>query len=532
VRKTRLLQLFLALLIAGLPATTTAAEIEGATVKSPAPKFRVAPKNIQFSKAKLPGGTSESKSFTIINTGKVDVSLSVGSSSSPFSVTSGGGSLTLTPGQSRTVTVAFQPSAAGHYRSTVDVTMNVEQNQQAPPPHTVHLHGAATMVATAISTRTPTATATPTRTATATPTRTATRTATATPTRTATATATSSRTATATATATASRTPTPTATSTATASRTPTPTATSTAGAGAFPAHFFAPYVDMTLWPTFELTSNLPNVGKYYTLAFIVDGGSCTASWGGYYTLAQDFPDAQIASTRAAGGDVIVSFGGEAGSELALGCSSVTALEAQYDAVVNQYNLSRIDFDVEGAAEADSNSIKRRNSAIALLQAAHPNLQVSYTLPVLPTGLTQDGINLISDAIAKGVNIATVNVMAMDYGGPDTQMGQDAINAGLATASQLGALPGYSAMSEAQLNAMIGVTPLIGINDINSEVFQLSDAQLLLSYAQNNGWGLLSFWSAARDNQCPQPVNSSQNTCSGVTQTPWEFSGILKQINP
>ena len=84
MRKTRLLQLFLALLIAGLPATTTAAEIEGATVKSPAPKFRVAPKNVQFSKAKLPGGTSESKSFTITNTGKVDVSLSVGSSSSPF----------------------------------------------------------------------------------------------------------------------------------------------------------------------------------------------------------------------------------------------------------------------------------------------------------------------------------------------------------------------------------------------------------------------------------------------------------------
>jgi len=282
----------------------------------------------------------------------------------------------------------------------------------------------------------------------------------------------------------------------------------------------------------FDLASNMSNIGPYYTLAFIVTDPNtpCTASWGGYYDLNQSYPDADIASLQAAGGLPIVSFGGEAGTELAQSCTSASALEAQYDAVVTRYNLTRIHFDVEGAAEGDTTSIQRRNQAIALLQVAHPNLQVSYTLPVLPTGLTQDGINVISDAIARGVNLATVNVMAMDYGPPDTQMGQDAVNAGVATASQLGVL--YPSKSEAQLNAMIGVTALIGINDITSEVFQLSDAQLLLTYAQNNGFGLLSFWSAERDNQCPHPVNSSQDTCSGVTQTPFQFSGIFKQINP
>ncbi|MGO9451156.1 MAG: chitinase [Candidatus Binataceae bacterium] len=305
-----------------------------------------------------------------------------------------------------------------------------------------------------------------------------------------------------------------------------------TATGAAFPSHFFAPYVDMTLWPTFNLTNNLSSVGKYYTLAFIVDqtGNGCTASWGTYYVLSDNFPDADIAGVRAAGGDVIVSFGGEANTELAQSCSSVSALEAQYDAVVTQYNLKRVDFDVEGAAVADSASISRRNQALALLQAAHPGLQVSYTLPVLPTGLTSDGVNVIADAIAKGVTVTAVNVMAMDYGWTDTQMGQDAINAGVATASQLGTL--YPAKSAAQLDAMIGVTPMIGYNDVAGEVFQLSDAQLLLNYAQNYGFNLIALWSIARDIQCPSQESQPQNTCSGLTQTPFEFSGIFKQLNP
>ncbi len=166
-------------------------------------------------------------------------------------------------------------------------------------------------------------------------------------------------------------------------------------------------------------------------------------------------------------------------------------------------------------------------------------MQVTYTLPVMPDGLTQDGISLVSDAIAKGVNITNVNVMAMDYGGSDAQMGQDAINAGNATASQLAAL--YPSKSTAQICAMIGVTPMIGYNDVASEVFRLADAQLLLSYArqgggggfcQNSGFGTLAFWSIARDQACPAgQQGTTQNTCSGIAQTPFEFSGIFKQIN-
>lgn len=44
------------------------------------------------------------------------------------------------------------------------------------------------------------------------------------------------------------------------------------------------------------------------------------------------------------------------------------------------------------------------------------DIAIWYTLPILPTGLTPEGMNVLSDAKAKGVELAGVNVMTMDYG--------------------------------------------------------------------------------------------------------------------
>jgi len=148
---------------------------------------------------------------------------------------------------------------------------------------------------------------------------------------------------------------------------------------------------------------------------------------------------------------------------------------------------------------------------------------------VLPTGLTQDGLNVIQDAISKGVKLKTVNVMAMDYGQPDSQMGQDAINAGTATAKQLQSL--YPELSSSQALAMVGVTPMIGVNDTQGETFSLNDAQLLLNWARSNGVGFLSMWSATRDSACVDGSTSAEPTCSGVSQQPFAFSEIFKQID-
>lgn len=300
-------------------------------------------------------------------------------------------------------------------------------------------------------------------------------------------------------------------------------------GTGVFPSQFFAPYVDVTLYPTFNLTQSAPSAGKYFTLAFIVDGGSCSAAWGGQIALSQNWMLSDVQGLRAAGGDVIVSFGGANGSELAQTCSSVAALQAQYQAVINMYSLKRIDFDIEGAAVAEPTSVSLRDQAIAALQAANPGLQVSFTLPVLPTGLTQDGVNVVKDAVSKGVKLSTVNVMAMDYGQADSQMGQDAINAGKATATQLQSV--YSGLSSSQALAMVGITPMIGVNDSSGETLSLNDAQLLETFAKSNGVGFLAMWSATRDTACTNGSTYAQPNCSGVSQQPFAFSAIFKQLD-
>ncbi|MFC8148006.1 cellulose binding domain-containing protein, partial [Streptomyces paradoxus] len=130
--------------------------------------------------------------------------------------------------------------------------------------------------------------------------------------------------------------PAPTSTPTATDSAEPDPTGTattpaptSTPGNGTAAGAGFAPYVDTSLYPAYDLLANAEATGvKDYTLAFVTDGGGCTPKWGGVTDLASDAVAKQMGALRAAGGDVRVSFGGASGSELGTTCTSVDALAA------------------------------------------------------------------------------------------------------------------------------------------------------------------------------------------------------------
>lgn len=146
------------------------------------------------------------------------------------------------------------------------------------------------------------------------------------------------------------------------------------------------------------------------------------SSLGRYRSLVANFATDDIKALRALGGDVILSFGGANGIELAQSCKTVSTLQAQYQAVIDLYGPTRIDFDIEGAAQADPASIDLRNKAVAGLQsaarAAGRQLMVQFTLPVLPTGLTADGAAVLQNALQNGVDLAVLNLMAMDNGGP------------------------------------------------------------------------------------------------------------------
>ncbi|MDR3633988.1 MAG: cellulose binding domain-containing protein [Isosphaeraceae bacterium] len=315
---------------------------------------------------------------------------------------------------------------------------------------------------------------------------------------------------------------------------------------GNWPAHVFAPYVDMTLYPTYNLVTAMQTAGvKYFTLAFIVAGPSNVPAWGGYSTYEvnggsfDQSIQAQINQVRQLGGDVSVSFGGENGTELAQAITSVSALTAAYQQVITAYGLTHIDFDIEGAAVADNASIDRRSQAIAALQqaatAAGKTLDVSFTLPVLPTGLTANGLYVLQSALKYGVKISMVNVMAMDFGdstapNPQGQMGTYAIDSAQSVYTQLSGLYGTT-LSSTQLWGMIAVSPMIGVNDASDEVFGFSDANQLVAFAEKVGLGGLSFWSLTRDQEDPNgALTYAEYNSSSLVQTPYEFSEIFNKI--
>lgn len=332
---------------------------------------------------------------------------------------------------------------------------------------------------------------------------------------------------------TATSTPTATASPTETATGTPTATASpsTSSGTGTTTSAGFAPYVDTSLYPAFDLVATAEATGvKDYNLAFVTDGGGCTPKWGGVTDLASDAVAAQIGELRAKGGDVRVSFGGAAGSELATTCASADALATAYGKVVDAYDLTKVDFDVEGGALPDTAANTRRAQAIAELQQQNPGLDVSFTLPVMPEGLTQAGVDLLADAKKNGVDLTTVNIMAMDYGPAYSgDMGTYAEQAATATQAQVKSVLG---LSDSAAWKAVAVTPMIGVNDVTTEIFKVDDATQLVNFAKSKGLGWLSMWSATRDKQCSGGAkNYADATCSSILQDEHAFSKAFAAYN-
>ncbi|HTJ66929.1 MAG TPA: ricin-type beta-trefoil lectin domain protein [Actinospica sp.] len=268
--------------------------------------------------------------------------------------------------------------------------------------------------------------------------------------------------------------------------------APASAAGGAYPAHFAAPYLQIASSDAGDMAADQSATGlKYYTLAFLIPQSGCTPEWEDDGSGVGAF-SSQISSLQAAGGNVIISFGGAAGGELAQTCTNVSQLTAAYQNVVNTYGVNRLDFDIEGGVLSDTASTARRDQALAALQAADPSVQIDFTLAVAPNGLptgTGSEYALLQDAKSKGVKVSTVNLMTMDFGNGENAL-NDAESAAQASASQLAGLYGISTSAA---YAMEGLTPIAGQNDDN-EYFSTANAQTLESFAASNGVGELSFW--------------------------------------
>jgi hypothetical protein len=300
-------------------------------------------------------------------------------------------------------------------------------------------------------------------------------------------------------------------------------------GGGGNGPKMFAPYIDMSITADENIVSIASASGvKAFTLAFLDAVGACDIGWGGLGgalpadTLADGTSILTLVQQlQGAGVTVIYSIGGADGVDPALYCTNASSLQAVYQTAINRYGIKYLDFDIEGAATAETGEITLRDHALVGLKAANPGLVISYTIPVLPTGLVAgDGLNLLTSAKSDGVPLSVVNIMTMDYGTAGIEMGNAATEAAADTETQI---------QQAGLSATVGITPMIGQNDSGGEIFTLGDATTLLNFANSHSYvSRLAMWSMGRDNGGCAGDGAASPSCSGISQGTYAFSEIFK----
>lgn len=195
---------------------------------------------------------------------------------------------------------------------------------------------------------------------------------------------------------------------------------------------------------------------------------------------------------------------------------------------MERLHTRRLDFDIEGTHLKDQEATARRIEAIKILQKKHPQLEVSFTLPVNPDGLTKEALEMLKRTVAAGVKIKIINIMTMDYYRTDSRsLGAMAIASAEGTIAQLKTL--FPRKSKQQLYEMLGITPMIGRND-DGKIFTLEDAEEVGAYAKKHAIGRLSFWAMQRDQDGKTIFNSTGlGGIDSVGQNQFAFYNAFKK---
>ncbi|MDB5868275.1 MAG: hypothetical protein JWP96_607 [Polaromonas sp.] len=261
-------------------------------------------------------------------------------------------------------------------------------------------------------------------------------------------------------------------------------------------------------------------------LSFAITRGSCVLDTG----FQEKLPDAR--NYVAAGGKLLLSWGGSAGVYAEVACKDDNQLFSMMDKVINDSGSRRFDFDIEGHQLLDTDATARRARVLARLQAKYSDLYISFSLPGWLRGISPTSMDLLKTTVAAGVRIDMVNVMAQSFGlenlrtmvVPST-MGQATIMTFQSTVSQLAAI--FPNKTQNQLHAMMGMTPMIGKNDDGS-VFTLDDAQTIANFAKQNGVGMISYWAYQRDRAQANSGATDINAFTGVAQSSFQYHSIFK----
>jgi chitinase len=308
---------------------------------------------------------------------------------------------------------------------------------------------------------------------------------------------------------------------------------------------WFAAYVDVTATPTLEFEVPASDSARDVVLSFIVSSAddACEPSWGAAYTLDEAAEkldlDRRLARLEQQGGGIAVSFGGLINDELSTVCTDRERLADAYETVIDRYQVTTIDLDIEGDDLADATAGERRAEVLAQLQsdrrAAGDDLAIWLTLPAATYGLTEQGVHAIEQFLEAGVDLAGVNAMTMNFGqslAADETSGDASIRSLKEVHRQLDFIyqGAGTELTPATLWTKIGATPMIGQNDLVDEIFTLDDARALNVFSQSQDLGRMSMWSLNRDTTCGPnyaDVTRVSDACSGVSQGDLRYSDLL-----
>ncbi|MGL4373812.1 MAG: immunoglobulin-like domain-containing protein, partial [Turicibacter sp.] len=314
-----------------------------------------------------------------------------------------------------------------------------------------------------------------------------------------------------------------------------------------WPKQVNSPFIDMVSWITKPGYTNngAPNLAKisedtgvkFFNLGFIQSLGTIKDNkvewgWGGHRVLGETGTiDTQyegikksIIDIRELGGDVTISIGGLNGVTPWQVTQDVGILTNTYLDIVKGYGLTRLDLDIEGAAQNKVSNIANAK-AIKNVQD-QTDVKIVLTLPVLPSGLTSVQLDVLEAYLSQGVDVHLVNLMTMCYGEssllPGENYGTGSLRAVDSTKDQIKQY--YKQFTSIELTdeqayGKIGTTPSIGFEGVAHPIFTSEWAQLIVDHATSRGLGMTSFWSMNRD----AVLESNQ----GINQ-PYEFTNIFK----
>jgi hypothetical protein len=263
---------------------------------------------------------------------------------------------------------------------------------------------------------------------------------------------------------------------------------------------------------------------RWFTMAFVLTHGSCAPQWDGVRPLTGGVDQRVIDAVRAAGGDVMVSFGGSSGPWLEQSCGSARTLAAAYQQVITAYRLKAIDIDIEGAIYHNPGLQQRTIDALRIVEADNPAMAVYVTFPMDAGG---PDAGMINRAAGAGLSVDGWAVMPFDVDAAGQDMGALAVRAVDQLAGLLAAAYRYSG-DEAYRHA--GISTINGSTD-SHEIVTPANFRTMLGYAQQHHLARFTFWATNRDRPCTPGTSSANDTCSGVAQAAWDFTRIVAQYH-